>query len=278
MKKIKMLLVALICMTMMLCQAAGMNRVEAASKKKEIYHFYASGGGFEKTTKGYDICGSTKKDTITIDATASNYSDIIKVTIKINGYENILSNVHGDTIFIHHIKLKNGKRFLLVNMSYGKSTFSLKLYKCSKSGQLSVAKDFKYDMPGLTSTTVSPSSKSSNHLTLKAYLEFFTEGTPATIKISAKYKSTKYKTPSTWTVTSVKTDDGVNKLYAADKLTAYKSAGSTKKKFTISKGKKITLKSITRKNYVYWYKVKYGKKTGYVKDNQEYPPFASVVY
>ena len=271
MKKMKILVVALTCMAMMFCQVIGMGYVEAASKKTEIYHFFASGGGYE-TTKSYDIVGSSKKEKITIYAQAQNYTDIYKLTITINGYANIFNNYYGDKLYIYHIKLKNGKRFLLLNTATGNSTNYTLLYKCSSAGKLSVAKDFISDLPGLSKTSV---SLSGNNFILKSSYVDFQEAVATTISFKATFKSTKYKTPATRTVTGIKTEDGVNKLYAAYKVQSYKAAGSKKKAVLIKAGQKVTLKSVTKKNYVFWYKVKVGKKTGYVKENPEYPPFTT---
>lgn len=231
----------------------------------------------------YDIGGSSAKEKIQFKM--GEYA----LSVVINGKNALKLSKKGWPLYHYdysYIKLKNGKKFLYV--SYGSDNYvgPRGIYKYT-GGRLKRVADFNI-LPGLNKK-YSDKLSYDNHVTSihqKGNSIIITiEGIIAQLsltKFSVKYtyKSGKMKRAKTGTI--VKIDCGLKrkKLKTNKYIPLYKSR-STKRRITIiPKNKKVTLKKISGKNKKLWVKVKYGKKSGWIKLKSQYnsDTFKNILY
>ena len=223
------------------------------------------------TRKTLDISGDGDPDTIVVTGSkpSSTSPYLNKVTIKINGKtRKTIKQGHIVRVAVSVFTLKNNKPFLWVEYINRNGTAYQTMYRY-KSGKLKKMFSNKDVAKKNTSNRkITHFASSGNNLHVTFTLVTTVTGVTRVVYTYNYKKGVLKRSKSTSTQISYATKkDGTltkNAVTAAGKFSVYKTTSLKTKKFTVKVGKKVQPIAVKLKGKNLLYKVKVGKKTGWI--------------
>lgn len=236
---------------------------------KAMINNIANGCDATTVNSSYDITKDGKKDKIKLVKSGAN------LKVSINGKKALKITYPYEYIDYDckYIQLKNGKRYLYFSLNDNNGMGTRGIYKYV-SGVLKKQIDLDV-LPGLSQKytgkyiydhCVESVKVSGNSITVKY------SGDLAQLGISeykAKYIYKKGKLNKATSAAYISHSAGYGalgkKITVKKNLKAYKSRSTNTSYFTVKKNKQVTVMRLSGKRNALWIKVKYGKKTGWIK-------------